>query len=119
MTAPDRLRALLAQPGFIAMPALWDCITAKLTAAAGFQAAFLSGSCVAASQLGGPDLDLISFGEMFDRSTMVHRAAPALLLLADGDHDYGNCMNVPHAVRLLAKHPSAQCRPYNGPRPTR
>jgi len=30
--------------------------------AAGFKTAFLSGSCVAASRLGGPDLDLISFG---------------------------------------------------------
>ncbi|WP_236038986.1 isocitrate lyase/phosphoenolpyruvate mutase family protein, partial [Belnapia arida] len=71
MTLPDRLRALLAQPGFIAMPAVWDGISAKLAAAAGFQTAFLSGSCVAASRLGGPDLDLISFGEMFDSFTIV------------------------------------------------
>ena len=36
MTAPDRLRALLAEPGFVVMPAVWDGLTAKLTAAAGF-----------------------------------------------------------------------------------
>ena len=59
-SAPARLRALLAKPGFIAMPAVWDGISAKLTAEAGYKTAFMSGSCVAASRLGGPDLDLLS-----------------------------------------------------------
>ncbi|RYJ02751.1 MAG: isocitrate lyase/PEP mutase family protein, partial [Acetobacteraceae bacterium] len=103
MTPPDRLRALLAQPGFVTMPAVWDGLSAKLTAAAGFQSAFLSGSCCAASRLGGPDLDLISFGEMFDSFTMVHRAAPDLLVLADGDHGYGNAMNVQRTVRAYGQ----------------
>ena len=58
------------------MPAVWDGLSAKLAATAGFHTAFLSGSCVAASRLGGPDLDLVSFGEMFDSYTMVHNAAP-------------------------------------------
>ena len=53
MTAPDRLRALLKKPDFVVMPAVWDGLTAKLSAAAGFETAFMSGSCVAASQLGG------------------------------------------------------------------
>jgi 2-methylisocitrate lyase-like PEP mutase family enzyme len=103
MTAPDRLRALLAEPGFIVMPAVWDGLTAKMTAAAGFKTAFLSGSCVAASRLGGPDLDLISFGEMFDSFNMVHGAAPGLLVLADGDHGYGNAMNVQRTVRAYGR----------------
>ena len=58
MTPPERLRALLAEPGFVVMPAVWDGLSAKLAAGAGFKTAFLSGSCVAASRLGGPDLDL-------------------------------------------------------------
>ena len=103
MTPPDRLRALLAEPGFVTMPAVWDGLSAKLTAAAGFPSAFLSGSCCAASRLGGPDLDLISFGEMFDSFTMVHRAAPDLLILADGDHGYGNAMNVQRTVRAYGQ----------------
>jgi len=103
MTAPDRLRAHLAEPGMVVMPAVWDGLTAKLTAAAGFKTAFLSGSCCAASRLGGPDLDLISFGEMFDSFTMVHRAAPDLLVLADGDHGYGNAMNVQRTVRAYGQ----------------
>ncbi|MBX9702429.1 MAG: isocitrate lyase/PEP mutase family protein [Acetobacteraceae bacterium] len=103
MTPPDRMRALLAQPGFVAMPAVWDGLSAKLASEAGFATAFLSGSCVAASQLGGPDLDLISFGEMFNSFTMVRRAAPDLLVLADGDHGYGNAMNVQRTVRAYGQ----------------
>jgi 2-methylisocitrate lyase-like PEP mutase family enzyme len=95
--APSRLRAVLAEPGLIVMPAVYDGLSAKLCAGAGFKTAFLSGSCVAASRLGGPDLDLLSFGEMFDSFQMVHGAAPELLVLADGDHGYGNAMNVQRA----------------------
>jgi 2-methylisocitrate lyase-like PEP mutase family enzyme len=103
MTAPDRLRALLAAPEFVVMPAVWDGLTAKLAAAAGFKTAFLSGSCVAASRLGGPDLDLVSFAEMFDSFNMVRGAAPEILVLADGDHGYGNAMNVQRTVRAYGR----------------
>ena len=99
MSAPERLRALLAKPDFVVMPAVWDGLSAKLSAAAGYATAFLSGSCVAASRLGGPDLDLLSFAEMFDSFQMVRGAAPETLVLADGDHGYGNAMNVQRTVR--------------------
>ena len=103
MTPPDRLRAFLKEPGLVVMPAVWDGLTAKLSAKAGFKTAFLSGSCVAASRLGGPDLDLVSFGEMFDSFNMVHNAAPDTLVLADGDHGYGNAMNVQRTVRAYGR----------------
>jgi 2-methylisocitrate lyase-like PEP mutase family enzyme len=103
MNPPARLRALLSEPGFVVMPAVWDGLSAKLTARAGFKTAFLSGSCVAASRLGGPDLDLLSFGEMFDSFNMVHGAAPELLILADGDHGFGNAMNVQRTVRAFGR----------------
>src|SRR5690606_18254243 len=103
MTPPDRLRALLAKPDFVGTPAVWDGLRAQLAAGAGFETAFLSGSCVAASRLGGPDLDLVSFGEMMDSFTMVHGAAPQTLVLADGDHGYGNAMNVQRTVRAYGR----------------
>ena len=103
MSAPERLRALLSKPDFVVMPAVWDGISAKLSAGAGFETAFLSGSCVAASRLGGPDLDLISFAEMFDSFNMVRQAAPGTLVLADGDHGYGNPMNVQRTVRAYGR----------------
>src|SRR5688500_17253472 len=103
MSAPDRLRALLAEPDFVVMPAVWDGLSAKLSASAGYATAFLSGSCVAASRLGGPDLDLLSFAEMFDSFQMVRGAAPETLVLADGDHGYGNAMNVQRTVRSYGR----------------
>ncbi|MFN6267119.1 MAG: oxaloacetate decarboxylase [Alphaproteobacteria bacterium] len=103
MTPPERMRTLLAKPDFVVMPAVWDGLSAKMAAAAGFDTAFLSGSCVAASRLGGPDLDLISFAEMFDSFNMVRGAAPNTLVLADGDHGYGNAMNVQRTVRAYGR----------------
>lgn len=103
MTPPVRLRALLNEPGFVVMPAVWDGLSAKLTAEAGFRTAFLSGSCVAASRLGGPDLDLLSFAEMLDSFNQAQAAAPDLLILADGDHGYGNPMNVQRTVSAYGR----------------
>lgn len=103
MTPSERLRALLARPEFVVMPAIWDGLSAKLTHQAGFQSAFLSGSCVAASRLGGPDLDLITASEMLDALNQARGAAPDLLILADGDHGYGNAMNVQRTVRAYGR----------------
>lgn len=103
MTPPERLRNLLAGPDFVVMPAIWDGLTAKLTGRSGFKTAFLSGSCVAASRLGGPDLDLLSFAEMFDSFSQARAAAPDLLILADADHGYGNAMNVQRTVRAYGR----------------
>ena len=103
MTAPERLRNLLREPGFIVMPAIWDGLSAKLTWQAGYKTAFLSGSCVAASRLGGPDLDLLTATEMQDSLDMTRGAAPDLLILADGDHGYGNAINVQRTVRAYGR----------------
>ena len=103
MSPPDRLRTLLAEPGFIVMPAVWDGLSAKLAAKAGFATAFLSGSCAAASRLGGPDLDLLSFAEMLDSFQMVRGASPGTLILADADHGYGNAINVQRTVRAYGR----------------
>ena len=103
MTHPERLRALLAEPGFVVMPAVWDGLSAKLASRADFKTAFLSGSCVAASRLGGPDLDLVSFAEMYDSFNMVRDAAPNTLVLADGDHGHGNAVNVQRTVRAYGR----------------
>lgn len=103
MTPGEEMRAYLQEPGLVVMPAVWDGLSAKLAAAAGFRTAFLSGSCVAASRLGGPDLDLVSFGEMADSLAMVRNAAPRTMVLADGDHGYGNAMNVQRTVATYGR----------------
>ncbi len=57
---------------------------------------------MAAARLGGPDLDLVSFAEMFDSFTQARNAAPDTLILADADHGYGNAMNVKRTSRNTA-----------------
>ncbi len=103
MTPADRFRALLAEPGFHLMPGIWDGLSARLAAEAGFRTAFLSGFCVSATKLAGPDLDLISFGEMADALATACAAAPELAMLGDGDHGYGNALNVQRTVRAYAR----------------
>lgn len=103
MSPGEKMRAYLAEPGFVVMPAVWDGLSARLAARAGFKTAFLSGSCVAASRLGGPDLDLVSFGEMANSLAMVRNAAPGTHILADGDHGYGNAMNVQRTVAAYGR----------------
>jgi 2-methylisocitrate lyase-like PEP mutase family enzyme len=103
MSPSDRFRALLAEPGFVVMPAVWDGLSAKLAAQAGFKTAFMSGSCVAGARLGGPDLDVISFAEMYNSLDMIRAAAPETLVLADGDHGYGNPVNVQRTVRAYGR----------------
>lgn len=89
MTPPQRLRALLDQPEFVVMPAIWDGLSAKLTSQAGFASAFLPGSCVAATRLGGPVLDLITATEMLDACT---RPAPRR----------PSCWSLPTAITVTA-----------------
>ncbi|MEQ9349188.1 MAG: isocitrate lyase/PEP mutase family protein, partial [Alphaproteobacteria bacterium] len=100
---PERLRALLAGPGLEIMPAVWDGLTARLVSRAGFATAFLSGACVAAGRIGGPDLDLVGYGEMMDALAQAREGAPELLILADGDHGYGNAMNVQRTVSAYGR----------------
>ena len=103
MDSPTRLRRLLAEPGLLVPPVVWDGLSARLAEAAGFPMIFQSGACVAAGRLGGPDLDYISLSEMAQSLEMIHAAAPNTLLLADGDHGFGNAMNVQRAVRTFAQ----------------
>ena len=64
MTAPDRLRALLAnEPGLVTMPAVWDGLTAKMTAAAGFKTAAAKFS--ADAKAAGAAKDAAGFADAF------------------------------------------------------
>src|SRR5471030_981155 len=103
MDSPTRLRRLLAEPGLLVPPVVWDGLGVRLAEAAGFPMIFQLGACVAAGRLGGPDFDYISLGEMAQSLEMIHAAAPNTLLLADGDHGFGNAMNVQRAVRMFTQ----------------
>ena len=106
MTAPltpaaAKLRALLEAGGIVRMPAVFDPLSARLVAEAGFEASFMSGFAVSAARLGLPDTGLISYGEIVDQGRNICGAVD-IPVIGDGDTGYGNAVNVKRTVRGYA-----------------
>ena len=98
MNGAKRLRELLAGPGPILAPGVYDCISAKVAERAGFPAAFISGAAVTASVLGYPDVGLQAMPEILNQSRNIARCAD-IPVLVDVDTGYGNALNVMRTVR--------------------
>ena len=97
MRATTKLRALLARDDIIVAPGVYDGLSARLVAAAGFPALYATGGGIARS-MGYPDLGLLSMSEIVDRLANIveHAGIP---VIADADTGYGNALNVRRAVR--------------------
>lgn len=95
----DDLRARLATGEPVLMPGIWDALSARMVADAGFDAAFLSGYCVSGTRLGVPDLGYVTGVEMAEVARRATRAAPELQVVVDGDTGYGNPLNVVRTVQ--------------------
>jgi 2,3-dimethylmalate lyase len=98
MNGARQMRELLAAPGPILAPGVYDCITARLVERAGFPAAFISGGGVTASVLGYPDVGLQTMTEILNQARNIARCIdiPAIV---DIDTGYGNALNMMRAVR--------------------
>lgn len=95
--AARRLRELLAQPGPILSPGIYDCVSAKVAERAGFAVASISGAAVTASVLGYPDVGLQTLPEMLNQArNIVH--CVGIPILVDADSGYGNALNVMRAT---------------------
>ncbi|MEC9434187.1 MAG: isocitrate lyase/PEP mutase family protein [Pseudomonadota bacterium] len=102
MTAPNALRALLAQDRLHVMPCCFDALSAKLIEQGGFGLTFMSGFAASASRIGAPDLGLMSYGEVADQARNICDAV-SIPVIGDGDTGYGNAMNVRRTVRGFAR----------------
>lgn len=98
MSAPARLRALLARPGLKLMPCCYDALSARLVEASGFDVTFASGFSVAAAH-GLPDTGLMSYGEMENAMRRIGGALDTIPCIGDGDTGYGNAVNAKRTVR--------------------
>ena len=96
--APAVLRELLAKPGLLRAPGVFEGLGAHLVRRAGFSAAYLTGAGVAVSGYGLPDIGLVTGSEMVDRVALVVQAS-GLPVIADADTGYGNTVNVVRTVR--------------------
>ena len=96
--APAQLRKLLAKPGLLRAPGVFDGLGAHLVRRAGFDAAYLTGAGVSMSGYGLPDIGLITATEMLNRVAPVVEAS-GLPIIADADTGYGNPTHVVRTVR--------------------
>ena len=97
MRSTTALRHLLKTEGIVVAPGVYDGLSARLVAAAGFAAAYATGGGIARS-MGYPDLGLLSMGEVTARLALIveHAGVP---VVADADTGYGNALNVRRTVR--------------------
>ena len=98
MNAASRLRQLIAEPGPVLAPGIYDCVSAKVVEQAGYQAAFVSGAAVTASILGYPDVGLQTMPEILGQVKNMARSVD-IPLIVDIDTGYGNALNLMRAVR--------------------
>ena len=95
---PRRLRELLAGPGMVLAPGVFDGLGARLVEEAGFPAVYMTGFGTAATRLGRPDVGLLTMSEMVENATRI-AAACELPVIADADTGYGNALNVIRTVQ--------------------
>jgi methylisocitrate lyase len=96
----DRIRDLLSAGRTVLMPGVWDALSARLVAQAGFEVSFLSGYATAATLLGVPDFGYLTQVEMADVARRVCAASPEVAVVVDGDTGHGNALNTIRTVEL-------------------
>lgn len=101
VSAAQQLRARLAEPGIVVAPGVYDGLSARIAALAGFEAVYVSGGAVARSS-GVPDLGLLTMTEVLGRIREVVDAVD-VPVIADADTGYGNALNVRRTVREFGR----------------
>ena len=97
MKPTTRLRRMIAGGDVVVAPGVYDGLSARLAARAGFSAIYATGGGIARS-MGYPDLGLLSPSEIVERLANIVEQA-GVPVIADADTGYGNALNVRRAVR--------------------
>jgi methylisocitrate lyase len=93
-----RLRQLLNGTGILVVPGAFDAASARLVAAAGFDACYMTGAGTVTALAGLPDIGLLSSTEMATNARYIAGAVD-IPVFADADTGYGNAINVMRTVR--------------------
>jgi methylisocitrate lyase len=81
---------------------VWDCLSAKIAARAGFKTVVVSGYAVSASYLGEPDFGLLTMTDVLGVAQRIIRATDVSVIV-DGDTGFGGALNVQYFVRELVR----------------
>ncbi len=92
----------IAEPRAILAPGAYDALSALLVEQAGFEAVYISGASVAYTQLGRPDVGLITATHIADVVSRV-RDRVSLPMIVDIDTGFGNAINVQQIVRQMER----------------
>jgi 2-methylisocitrate lyase-like PEP mutase family enzyme len=103
-----RVEKILDEHKSIVFAGVYDTLSAKLAARAGFPMAFISGYSVAATTIGEPDLGLLTQTEIVEQARRVCRSVE-IPIIVDADTGYGNPLNVIRTVRELIDAGAAGC----------
>ncbi len=105
---PASIADLLATGEPLLLPGVYDALSARLAAEAGFRALFLSGFAMAATRLGRPDVGLLTQSETLDTARLVCAVAPCPVIV-DVDTGWGGPANVERTVEELLRMGAAGC----------
>ncbi len=97
-----RLRTLVEAPGLLMAPGCYDCLTARLIARAGFDAAYVTGSGVSMSAIGAPDIGALSSAELVERAQRIADSVE-IPVICDIDTGFGGPINVIRTIRDLER----------------
>jgi methylisocitrate lyase len=104
----NRIQQILDVTPGLALPGVFDALSARMAERAGFPLAFVSGYAVAATAIGEPDVGLLTQTEMIDQARRICGAV-SIPVLVDADTGYGNPLNVFRTVRQLVGAGAAGC----------
>jgi 2-methylisocitrate lyase-like PEP mutase family enzyme len=101
MTASTLKTRLATGPALLA-PGAYDAFSALLVEQAGFEAIYMSGASISYTQIGRPDVGLMSSSQVAD---IIGRVADrvSIPLIVDADTGFGNALNVQHTVRIFER----------------
>src|SRR5271154_7149170 len=105
-TAGARLRAAVAEERPLQIVGAINAYAARLAAACGFRALYLSGGGVAANSLGVPDLGISTMDDVLIDIRRITDACP-LPLLVDADTGWGGAFNIARTVKSFVKYGAA------------
>jgi methylisocitrate lyase len=102
MEKANLVRDALAQHGQLIMPGVYDALSAKIAARAGFEVVFITGYSLSATLLGEPDFGVLTQTEVVSAAQRICAVVDTPVIV-DADTGYGNAINVIRTVEDLLR----------------
>lgn len=102
MSKVQLIRQALHAQGQLIMPGVYDALSAKIAARAGFEVIFITGYSLSATLLGEPDFGLLTQSEVVGAAQRICAVVDTPVIV-DADTGYGNAINVMRTVQDLIR----------------